>query len=266
MEQKFSPHINADLRLRIIEMICNSGEGHIPSSFSIVDIIEHLYGSVLNVNPDNATLSNRDYFILSKGHGAAALFVVLEKYGFLSALDIENYGTKLGILGGHPDSTKVPGVEACTGSLGHGMPMAVGIALGLKIQKKENQVYCLVGDGECQEGTIWEAANIATNQKLQNLSVIVDWNGSAQQLMPLENLEAKWKAFGWKTQVIDGHDQSSLQESLNKSAMNSTGMPQVFIAKTVKGRGVPFLEGHGPWHHKIPNSIELAEIYKVLSE
>ena len=175
MEQKFSLHINSDLRLRIIEMICNSGEGHIPSSFSIVDIIEHLYGSVLNVKPDNATWSNRDYFILSKGHGAAALFVVLEKYGFISALDLENYGTKLGILGGHPDSTKVPGVEACTGSLGHGMPMAVGIALGLKIQKKENRVYCLVGDGECQEGTVWEAANIAANQQLNNLIAIVSF-------------------------------------------------------------------------------------------
>jgi transketolase len=266
MGQSLSGVSNSDLRLRIIEMICNSGEGHIPSSFSIVDIIDHLYASVLNVNPDNVTWSNRDYFILSKGHGAAALFVVLEKYGFISALDLENYGTKIGILGGHPDSTKVPGVEACTGSLGHGMPMAVGIALGLKIQKKENRVYCLVGDGECQEGTIWEAANIASNQKLQNLSVIVDWNGSAQQLMPIENLEAKWKAFGWKTQVIDGHDPLSLQESLSKSALNSTGMPQVFIAKTVKGRGVPLLEGHGPWHHKIPNSIELVEIYKVLSE
>jgi transketolase len=266
MGQSLTGVNNSDLRLRIVEMICTSGEGHIPSSFSIVDIIEHLYSFVLKVDSSNPSWPGRDFFVLSKGHGAAALFVVLEKHGFISSSDIENYGTSIGILGGHPDSTKVPGVEACTGSLGHGLPMAVGIALGLKIQNKKNRVYCLVGDGECQEGTIWEAANIATNQKLQNLSLIVDWNGSAQQLMPLENLEAKWKAFGWKTQVIDGHDPFSLEESLNKSAVNSTGIPQVFIAKTVKGRGVPFLEGHGPWHHKIPNSIELAEIHKVLSE
>ena len=185
MEHTLSPKINSDLRLRIVEMICQSGEGHIPSSFSIIDIIAYIYSFVLNVNPKNPTWVERDFFILSKGHGAAALFVVLEKHGFISASDIEAYGTKLGILGGHPDSTKVPGVEACTGSLGHGMPMAVGIALGLKIQKMENRIYCLVGDGECQEGTIWEAANIASNQRLQNLTVIVDWNGSSQQLMPL---------------------------------------------------------------------------------
>ena len=266
MEQTISPKINSDLRLRIVEMICQSGEGHIPSSFSIIDIIAYIYSFVLNVNPKNPTWVERDFFILSKGHGAAALFVVLEKHGFISASDIEAYGTKLGILGGHPDSTKVPGVEACTGSLGHGMPMAVGIALGLKIQKMENRIYCLVGDGECQEGTIWEAANIASNQRLQNLTVIVDWNGSSQQLMPLENLEAKWQAFGWNTFLIDGHDPLSLQESFKKTSTNPSGMPQVLIAKTVKGRGVSFLEGHGPWHHKIPNSAELEEIHRVLNE
>jgi len=266
MEQTIFPKINSDLRLRIVEMICKSGEGHIPSSFSIVDIIEHIYSFELNVNPKNPTWVGRDYFILSKGHGAAALFVVLEKHGFISSSDIAAYGTKFGILGGHPDSTKVPGVEASTGSLGHGMPMAVGIALGLKIQKKNNRVFCLVGDGECQEGTIWEAANIGSNQALQNLTVIVDWNGSAQQLMPLENLEAKWQAFGWNTLVIDGHDPLSLQKAFKETSINSTGMPQVLIAKTVKGRGVSFLEGHGLWHHKIPNSTELEEIHRVLSE
>lgn len=246
-------------------MICTSGEGHIPSSFSIVDIIEYLYGNVMEIDPKNSKSKERDFFILSKGHGAAALYVVLEKYGFLSESDLALYGKISGILGGHPDSTKVPGVEASTGSLGHGFPMATGIALGLKIQKRSNKVFCLVGDGECQEGTVWESANIASNQKLDNLTVIVDWNESAQQLMPIENLEDRWSSFGWATSVADGHSFKSLKESMTFLKKSPTGKPKVILARTVKGKGVPFLEGHGIWHHKIPNSEELQQIKAVLN-
>jgi transketolase len=253
------------LRLKILQMICDSGEGHIPSSFSIIDIIDYLYSDVMKFDSKNPANMHRDFFILSKGHGAAALYVVLEKYGFLSKNEIAQYGKINGRLGGHPDSTKVPGVEASTGSLGHGLPMATGIALGLKIQKRFNNVYCLVGDGECQEGTVWESANIASNQKLSNLHVIVDWNGSAQQLMPIENLEARWNSFGWKTAVADGHNINSLNTAMNLLKESNIDKPKVIIAKTVKGKGVPMLEGHGIWHHKIPNVEELKKIISVLN-
>jgi transketolase len=256
---------NADLRLRIVEMICKSGEGHIPSSFSIVDIIEFLFSSVLSFDSNDPKSPGRDFFILSKGHGAAALYAVLEKHGFLTKSEIQLYGNLHGKLGGHPDSTKVPGVEASTGSLGHGFPMATGVALGLKIQKRSNEVFCLVGDGECQEGTVWESANIASNQKLDNLTVIVDWNESAQQLMPIENLEDRWSSFGWITSVTDGHSFGSLEDSMNFLKESPAGKPKVILARTVKGKGVPFLEGHGIWHHKIPNSGELQQIRVALN-
>lgn len=256
---------NNSLRLKILDMICRSGEGHIPSSFSIVDIIEYLYETELKIDPKNPRSKDRDYFILSKGHGAAALYVVLEKHGFLSESDLTLYGSIRGILGGHPDSTIVPGVEASTGSLGHGFPMATGIALGLKIQKSSNKVFCLVGDGECHEGTVWESANIASNQKLDNLTVFVDWNESAQQLMPIENLEFRWSSFGWATSVADGHSFKSLKNSVNFLNQSQSGKPKVVLARTVKGKGVPFLEGHGIWHHKIPNSEELQQIREVLN-
>lgn len=247
--------LNADLRLTIAEMVHRSGEGHIPSSYSVLDIIATLYSGILNINPSRPDSPTRDYFVLSKGHGAAALFAVLNKIGIISDNDIDSYSTPDGILGGHPDATKVPGAEFSTGSLGHGMPMAVGIALGLKIRGKSNQVFVLVGDGECQEGTIWEAANIAANRGLDNLTVIVDWNGSAAQLMPIDDLPAKWAAFGWETLLIDGHNPSEL---LRVARLPRSGtLPRVILATTVKGHGIDFLEGHGKWHHRIPSGQEM---------
>lgn len=256
--------INNDLRKKIVDIVVSSKEGHIPSSFSIVDIIEYLYSSVLNINPNNIKSNERDFFILSKGHGAAALFVVLEKFGFISKNDLREYGTIEGILGGHPDCTKVPGVEASTGSLGHGFPFATGIALGLKIKAQKNKVYCLLGDGECHEGTIWESANIAANNKLNNLCAIIDWNGSAQQLMPIDDLKAKWLAFGWSVDLIDGHNITLLKEFFAKNYTDTK--PRCLISKNIKGKGVSFLEGHGSWHHKVPNSNEYKLIMSELNE
>ena len=250
---------------KIVEMVKRSGEGHIPSSFSIVDVLDYLYGNVLNVRAEEPDWPGRDYFILSKGHGCGAFYVVLHKYGFLTDKDIKDYSTNKGILGGHPDSTKVPGAEASTGSLGHGFPTAVGIALGLKIQNKENKVFSLIGDGESQEGTIWEAANIATNRELNNLCVIVDWNGSAAQLMPIDDLPAKWSAFGWETYVIDGHSIPDFKKTFNEISTSSSKKPKAIIAKTIKGKGVSITEGHGPWHHKVPNDEEMKVILKELS-
>jgi len=256
--------LNLDLRKTIIDLVRSANEGHIPSSFSIVDIIDYLYGNILNYDLQFIDSPNRDYFILSKGHAALALYVVLEKYGIISRRELLNYGNAGSPLGGHPDRLTTPGVEASTGSLGHGFPMAVGVALGLKINKLNNKVFVLVGDGECQEGTIWEAANIATNQKLDNICVIVDWNGSAQQLMPIENLEMKWQAFGWKTKVIDGHSESDFESTFLNSELFGGDAPIAVLAKNIKGKGVSFIEGHGPWHHKVPNDQEYAEFFKEL--
>ena len=258
--------MNEDLRIQIAEMVSHSKDGHIPSSFSIVDIVNHLYEYVLKFDSKRPKWENRDYFILSKGHGCVGLYVVLQKYGFIFKKDILNYGKPKGILGGHPDMTKISGIEASTGSLGHGLPTAVGLALGLKIQNKKNRVFVLVGDGECHEGTIWESANIANNLRLGNLCVVVDWNGSAAQLMPRDDLVNKWKSFGWKTKLINGHKFDSINKAFKNLNFKIHGDPKAIIAKTIKGKGVSFIEGHGKWHHKIPNQDELRLIIKELKK
>jgi transketolase len=257
--------LNKDLRLTIARMVKRSGEGHIPSSYSIVDLIEFLYGNILRYDAKNPKSPDRDYFILSKGHGCGGFYTVLHKYGFLTDQDIADYSTTRGILGGHPDTTIVPGAEASTGSLGHGFPTAVGVALGLKIQQRDNRVFALLGDGECHEGTIWEAANVAANLKLGNLCAIIDWNGSAAQLMACDDLPGKWRAFGWNVQVIDGHSPEDMRAAFTALRPASTGVPAVIVARTIKGNGVSITEGHGKWHHRIPDDHEMAIIEKELS-
>lgn len=255
---------NKELRLKIAQMVKDSGEGHIPSSYSIVDIIDYLYGNILRYNPKIPNWIDRDYFILSKGHGCAALYTVLQKYGFISEQDLLEYSSSRGILGGHPDMTKVPGVEASTGSLGHGFPYSVGIALGLRIQNRNNRIFTLLGDGECHEGTVWESANVAANLRLGNLCAIVDFNGSAAQLMPLDKMASKWDAFGWKTYEIDGHSIDEMKNLFSILEFSLEGQPKAIIAHTVKGKGVSFIEGHGKWHHRIPNDEEMDAIRKEL--
>ncbi|MBI5195199.1 MAG: transketolase [Nitrospirae bacterium] len=257
--------MNKEHRRKIVDMVISGKDGHIPSAFSIIDIISVLYKNFLKFNAKNHMWEDRDYFILSKGHGCLALYVILKEHGFLTEHDLSMFCKPGGILGEHPDCTKVPGAEASTGSLGHGMPFAVGIALGLKIRNKSNRICVLVGDGECHEGTIWESANVANNLRLGNLCVIVDWNGSAAQLMPFDDLPAKWRAFGWQTTVVDGHSEEDLKVAFSKVQFNSHGAPTAIIARTIKGKGVPMLEGHGIWHHKIPNEQEYKIIMEALS-
>lgn len=257
---------NAKLRKSIVDMVVRSGEGHIPSSFSIVDLVATLYKSVLRIDKRNPDSPERDYFVLSKGHGSAALFAVLHDEGLLSNHDLETYSSLGGILGGHADASKVPFVEASTGSLGHGLPIATGIALGLIIKNKANRVFSIIGDGESQEGTTWEAALVAVNRGLRNLCVIVDWNQSGMQLNPIDDLPAKWIAFGWDTRVIDGHNPQELIDSLRDFTSDSSSAPTAIIAKTIKGCGVSFIEGHGVWHHKIPSEAELKAIYRELKD
>ena len=246
-------------------MVVAGRDGHIPSAFSIIDLVSVLYRAHMKLDPCRPEWEERDYFILSKGHGCLALYVNLKERGFISEKDLERFCQTDGILGEHPDRNKVPGAEASTGSLGHGLPFAVGIALGLKVQKRPNRVFVLVGDGECHEGTVWESANIAANLKLGNLCVMVDWNGSAAQLMPVDDLPAKWRAFGWETRVIDGHSPGEIDKALKAVSFSSDGTPHVLVARTVKGKGVPMIEGHGTWHHRIPNDEEYKTIMQALA-
>ena len=257
--------MNNELRKKIAQMVYESKDGHIPSAFSIVDILASLYDEQLRYDSRDPQWPDRDYFILSKGHGCLALYVVLNKHGFISQGDLDTFCKSGGILGEHPDRNKGPGVEASTGSLGHGFPFATGIALGLRLHNMSNRVYVLVGDGECHEGTIWETANVAHNMQLGNMLVIVDWNGSAAELMPSDDLPAKWRAFGWNVIVVDGHSAGELRDAFEAVKPQAHGTPTVIIARTVKGKGVPMLEGHGVWHHRIPNEEEMNVITEALS-
>lgn len=248
--------MNIELRKKIIHLIADAGAGHIPSAFSIVDILDYLYAHVLKFDAKNPQWKDRDYFILSKGHGCAALYVLLEQYGFITRKDMELQSKAEGILGGHPDSTKVPGAEACTGSLGHGIGTAVGVALGLKIRKMNNKVIVLIGDGESNEGTVWECALVAAHQKLGNLCCIVDSNGSTAQILPMPDVKKKWEAFGWEAHEIDGHSEKEVAEIFGKIKFEANAKPKVIIANTLKGKGIAAMEVHGPWHYRVPNSEE----------
>jgi len=250
-----------DLRKIIARMVTSSGEGHIPSSYSILDILVAIYSSIT----DLGQVGCEHKFVLSKGHGCAALYVVLASRGLLDWEDINSYGTNGSRLGGHPDRNKQLPVESNSGSLGHGFPFAVGVALANKIKGSNTaKTYVLLGDGECQEGTVWESASIAVNQELGNLTAIIDWNGSAAQLQSKEYLLQKWEAFGWKTHTVDGHDIPKLKCLVEEIHNEVSTQPTVILARTIKGKGVSFLEGHGVWHHKIPSQDELLRIYEEL--
>ena len=257
--------MNNELRRNIVQMVYEAKCGHIPSAFSIIDILEILYRKVLKYSINDISSKDRDYFILSKGHGCLALYVVLEKFGFFGKKELTSFSTHDSLLGEHPDCLKVPGIEASTGSLGHGLPFAVGIALGLKINKMPNKVIVLIGDGECNEGSIWESAHVCRNLNLGNICAIVDWNHSSEQLLPTDDLLNKWKSFGWNTYLMDGHSDYDMSRILNKINFSYDKFPNVILANTIKGYGVPMLEGHGKWHHRVPSQSEYEEIIKILS-
>jgi len=189
----------------------------------------------------------------------------LHKYGYLNAEDLDTYLQYSSILGGHPDSTKVPGAEASTGSLGHGLPFTVGRALAAKIAGSKKVFFVLVGDGECHEGTIWESAIVANNLSLSNLIVLVDYNKSSDQICPHHSLHEQFAGFGWYCLEADGHNPVQIYAALQKAVEYDTSKPRVIIFDTIKGKGVPMLEGHGPWHYKIPNSEELETIREALN-
>jgi len=250
------------LRKEILEKAFESKEGHIPSSLSILDLLWVLYSKILNVNPKKPTDPDRDFFVLSKGHAALGLYVVLAEKGFFNKEELKNFCHYNSFLGGHPNRNKVPGVEASTGSLGHGFPIAVGIAMGLKIQKKKQRVFVIVGDGESNEGTVWESALLASHHKLDNLCCIVDHNHSTDRALDLKDLENKFRSFGWMCITIDGHNQKEIEKTLKTK---HSGVPLAVIANTIKGFGIRSLENNPAWHHKSPSKEEFELLLKEVS-
>lgn len=258
------PLINKNLkhlREKIIVAGYNAQEGHIPSSFSILDILSVIYDNFIDINLIKTNDINRDRFILSKGHASLGLYAILIEYGIIPAETLDNWATYDSILGGHPDTNKVLGIEASTGSLGHGFPIAVGMSLGYKIKNIKNRVIVLIGDGECNEGTIWESALLANHHKLDNLTCIIDYNHSTDRALDMGDIENKFNSFGWKSISIDGHNQEEIFNALNNVGENK---PLAIIANTIKGYGCKPMENDPSWHHKYPSATELPELLKLL--
>jgi transketolase len=222
-----------------------------------------LYDRVLRVDPANPRSEDRDRFVLSKGHASLALYAVLAEKGFFPASDLERFATFDSALGGHPDRRKVPGVEASTGSLGHGFPISVGMALALRRKARPSRVVALVGDGEANEGTIWEAALLAAHHGLGNLTVVVDHNHSTDSALSLGDVAAKFRAFDWDAEDVDGHDAESLFAALSRPP---SGRPRAVVARTVKGYGSAKIQKEpGAFHHGAPKPGDLAEILAELA-
>ena len=250
------------LRLSVVEMIGVGPVGHLGGSCSCADIVAALYYYRMSFDPKNPDKVDRDRFLLSKGHAAPVLYAALAEKGFFPKEELLKLRKTGHFLQGHPDMNKVPGVDMSTGSLGHGISVAAGMALAAKIDNKDYRVYCLLGDGEAEEGIVWEAAMAAAHYKLDNLLVILDHNGlqidgPVKDVMNLEPLPDKWRAFGWNVLEVDGHNIEELTASL-QVAKNFVGKPTIIIAKTVKGKGVSFMENQVGWHGNAP-SAEQAE-------
>ena len=253
------------IRQDIVDMVGAAGSGHPGGSLSCTDILTALYfGDVLRYDPANPQMQDRDRFILAKGHAAPALYATLAHAGFFPAeelITLRKWGSK---LQGHPDCHLVPGVEVSTGSLGQGLSVAAGLAAGLKLASSDAAVFALLGDGECEEGQVWEAAMFAAHNGLDNVIAIVDHNGlqidgPITQVCNPEDIAAKFEAFGWNTCVIDGHDIDALASTLGALRDDRSGKPFAVIAQTIKGKGVSFMENQAGWHGKAPKGEELEQ-------
>jgi len=258
------------VRRRDLQVVHGAKLGHVGGEMSAIDILVTLYFAVLNVDPNRPDDPERDRFILSKGHSAVALYTTLAHRGFIPLEQLDTFAQPLSKLNGHPDRNKVPGVETNTGPLGHGLPVAVGAGIAAKLQDASWRVFVLTGDGELQEGSNWEAAMAAAHYKLDNLTVIVDRNRLQQgdwteQTMHLEPLADKWRAFGWSVAEVDGHNIAQLLETFARVPFEA-GKPNCIIAHTHKGQGVSLMRDKAAWHHKVPNTEELATALKELEE
>lgn len=253
---------NKIARARILELASQAHEGHIPSAFSILEILTVLYREILDVSAIRRSLPDRDRFILSKGHGSLALYVVLEECGLIDRAELDGFCRFNSYFGGHPHRSVTRGVEASTGSLGHGFPLAVGLALSLRQRKSPARVFVLVGDGECNEGSIWEAALLSNHHQLSNLVAIVDFNRSGDRAVSVDDLRDKFESFGFSTIEVDGHDMRILSESFR--SLNHSDKPKMIIAHTVKGFGIREMENNPAWHHAFPTNIQMTKFLEEL--
>ncbi len=261
-------------RLMGLKAVHDCASGHIGGSLSAMDLLTVLYFDTMKVDPTDAKNPDRDRFVLSKGHCTPALYPVLALRGFFPAEDLRLFRSIEGHLSGHAEMHHVNGVDMSTGSLGQGLSAAVGMALAGKLDQKTYRVYALMGDGEIQEGQIWEAAMAAAKYKLDNLCGIIDINGlqidgATADVMPTEPLDAKWESFGWHVLKVDGHDIAALAAAFEE-AKTVKGKPVMLLAKTVKGKGVSFMENNAGWHGKAPNDEQYeqgkAELETLLSQ
>ncbi len=242
------------LRKLVIDAIDGGGRGHLGSSMSLIEILRVLYDDVLRFETSNPKKKNRDRFILSKGHGCLAQYALLSDKGFFSKDKLKTFCNFESILGGHPERDKIPGVEASTGALGHGLSIGVGMSLSLKINNLDSRVFVVCGDGEINEGSIWEAALSASKHGLNNLILIIDYNklqsyGDTREVLPLEPLTKKFESFGFLTKEVDGHNVNALNE-IFKEIPFSRNRPSAVICHTIKGKGFEFAEQNPEWHHK----------------
>ena len=255
------------IRLMSLEMIDKAGGGHIGGSLSSMDIMTALYFNIMNIDPENPDKPDRDRFILSAGHKAAGYIPVLAERGFIEKESLDTFNKLDSPYGMHPDMNKIKGCEVSTGSLGHGLPVGVGMGLALKSRRLKSKIYVLMGDGELDEGTVWEAAMGAAHYKLDNITAVVDYNkcsmdGPVNDVMNLEPLDDKWKSFGWNVKHINGHDMQAIISAFNEPVIK--GKPTIIIADTIKGKGVPEIEGDYHWHYGLLSSEILETARKKL--
>lgn len=242
------------IRRKSLEIIHNSKSSHIASIYSVADIVAVLYSDIMNFNPENPKWRKRDRLILSKGHSGLAVYIALCECGFFSEKVLNTYCKNGSYLQGHISSRNVPGVEVSSGSLGHGVCIASGMALAAKMNKQKHRIFAIIGDGECDEGSVWETALFANHYELNNLIVIIDHNKMqsldfCENTIKLENLAEKWKAFGWNTWEVDGHNHKELKKFLKKQHKSK---PTCIVAHTIKGKGVSFMENNILWHYRDP--------------
>jgi transketolase len=257
-------------RIDLIEMLHKAQTGHPGGSLSATEIITTLYFEKMKVSPENPSCPDRDRFILGKGHAAPMLYLALAEKGFFSKDELKSFRQLDSMLQGHPCSKETPGVDASTGPLGLGISAGAGMALAHKLKNTDNNVYVIMGDGELQEGIVWEAAMSASKFKLDNLIVILDNNGvqldgTVEEIMPMLDIEKKWEAFGWNILNVDGHNVEQISDAID-SAKQNKGKPTIIIAKTIKGKGVSFMEGKNTWHGKPINNEEYRNAIDELKE
>ena len=262
--------IAREIRCSVLTMVREAGVGHIGGSLSVTDILVALYFKVLNIDPGNPEWPDRDRLVISKGHSAAAIYSILAERGFFDKEELKSFGLINSNLQVHPDKNKVPGIEASTGALGQGLSIGLGMALAARLNKKTYYTFVILGDGEIQEGQIWEAAMFASHHKIDNLTAILDYNnvqlmGKVSEIMEVAPVAEKWSSFGWEVSEIDGHDFTQITESLY-SAKKVKEKPTIIIANTVKGKGVSFMQNTCKWHGSVPTREEyikaIAEVRK----